>query len=44
VAAIRQACADDINLDIGVVLVSDQSYSEATIQLLCDALTDLCLS
>jgi hypothetical protein len=32
VAAIRQALADDMNLDIGLVLVADQSYSEATIQ------------
>jgi hypothetical protein len=42
--SIRQALADDHNLDIGLVLVADQTYSEERIQELSDTLKDLCLS
>ena len=42
--SIRQALADDNNLDIGLVLVADQAYTEERIQELSETLTDLCLS
>ena len=42
--AIRQALIDDTNIDVGLVLVADQSYSESTIKELCDTLEELCLS
>jgi hypothetical protein len=42
--SIRQALADDNNLDIGLVLITDQSYTEERIQELSETLTDLCLS
>jgi hypothetical protein len=44
VVAIRQALADDTKIDIGLVLVADHSYSESSIQMLCDMVTELCLS
>jgi hypothetical protein len=42
--SIRQALADDNNLDIGLVLVADQAYTEERIQELSETLTDLSLS
>ena len=42
--SIRQALADDTEIDIGVLLVADQSYSESSIQELSDTITELCLS
>lgn len=42
--ALRQALAEDTNIDIGLLLVADNSYSEAIIQELNDTITELCLS
>jgi hypothetical protein len=42
--AIRQALADDKNIDIGLVLVADKGYLPSIIQELCNTLNELCLS